>query len=108
MKLANIKQWDTVGHRGVLWGDILKKKLKTYFSIFFVRFSDKKLYIELKIQTEPLRLRPEIRAVLLVYTEAKLHFACTSKNLTDNATGKNCMSEISSNFFQLRTPIMTH
>ena len=57
-----------------------------------------------------------------IYTEAKLHFAYTSKNMTDNAILKNWISKSSSlqNFLidarqlwayivaKWRKPIMTH
>ena len=34
-----------------------------------------------------------LTAIKHLNTEAKLHFAYTSKNMTDNATGKNWMSK---------------
>ena len=57
-----------------------------------------------------------------LYTEAKLHLAFTSKNMTDNATGKKWMNKTKSlkNFLsdarqlwvyiisKWRKPIMTH
>ena len=60
--------------------------------------------------------------IIKIYTEAKLHFPYTSKNMNDNATVKNWMSETLSlqNFLsdarqlwvciiaKWRNPIITH